>query len=298
VDSLGTLPNILVRVIDYGKIAGGIQHAKFFVVDGRSVFLGSQNFDWRALTHIHELGLRIRNAAVASAFSRIFDIDWNLADTAGVQSAGTAGTGELPGVPVAVLLAPGDTVRVTPTWSPKQQIPDTSLWDETQIVRLIDGARNDLSLQFLTYSAVGRKDSPYRVIDDALRRAAERGVAVKMIISDWEKATPAERHLRALSSVPNIEVRFSVIPEWSGGYVSFARVEHCKYIVADGNRFWLGTSNCEKNYFYGSRNVGVVGESATLAGRLRQIFTKSWEGPYLEPIGPDGTSTLREHGGE
>jgi phosphatidylserine/phosphatidylglycerophosphate/cardiolipin synthase-like enzyme len=298
VDSLGTFPNISVRVIDYGRIAGGIQHAKFFIVDGQSVYLGSQNFDWRSLTHIHELGLRIRSTPIADAFARIFGIDWALADTAGTPSAVPDGSPAPPRVQVPVLLGPEDTVFLTPTWSPPTHIPDRSLWDETQIVRLIDGARQDLTLQFLTYSPVTRKEGLYRVIDDALRRAAERGVAVKMIVADWEKATTAEPYLRELSAVPNIEVRFSVIPEWSGGYVAFARVEHCKYIVADGRRFWLGSSNCEKNYFYGSRNVGLIGESPALAGQLRQIFRKSWDSPYLEPIGPAGTSTPREHGGE
>ena len=60
--------NIEARLIDFGKIAGGIQHAKYFIVDGKSVFLGSQNFDWRALKHIHELGIRVRNAEAARIY--------------------------------------------------------------------------------------------------------------------------------------------------------------------------------------------------------------------------------------
>ena len=44
-ESLGQRPGIVMRVIDFAKIAGGVQHAKFFIVDGKAVFLGSQNFD-------------------------------------------------------------------------------------------------------------------------------------------------------------------------------------------------------------------------------------------------------------
>jgi len=44
------------RVINIKSLTGGIQHSKFFIVDGEQVFLGSQNFDWRSLKHIHELG--------------------------------------------------------------------------------------------------------------------------------------------------------------------------------------------------------------------------------------------------
>ena len=53
-------PNILTRLFDWKKFTGGILHAKYFVVDGREAFVGSQNFDWRALAHIQETGLRIR----------------------------------------------------------------------------------------------------------------------------------------------------------------------------------------------------------------------------------------------
>ena len=39
---------------------GGIQHAKFFVVDGREFFLGSQNWDWRALEAVYKQFQEIR----------------------------------------------------------------------------------------------------------------------------------------------------------------------------------------------------------------------------------------------
>jgi len=52
-NSLGQGENIRVKIIDFGKIAGSVMHAKYFIVDDRSVFLGSQNWDWRSLKHIH-----------------------------------------------------------------------------------------------------------------------------------------------------------------------------------------------------------------------------------------------------
>ena len=36
----------------------GVMHAKYLIVDQRSVYLGSANFRLRALEHISELGLR------------------------------------------------------------------------------------------------------------------------------------------------------------------------------------------------------------------------------------------------
>ena len=151
-------------------------------------------------------------------------------------------------------------------------------------------------LQFLSYSPVSRDKTFYAVLDNALRNAAVRGVEIKMLISDWEKDHPAVDHLKSLALVPNIDIKFHVIPEWSGGYISFARVDHRKYICVDSTIFWLGTSNGEKSYFHTSRNVGVVVKNRTLGTKLHDIFMKSWNGPYAEIIDPAIEYQPRFHG--
>jgi phosphatidylserine/phosphatidylglycerophosphate/cardiolipin synthase-like enzyme len=78
IDRLNKQSHVFTRLIDFGKLAGGIQHAKFFIVDGRSIYLGSQNFDWRSLKHIHELGIRIAHAAAVRMYHDIFELDWTL----------------------------------------------------------------------------------------------------------------------------------------------------------------------------------------------------------------------------
>lgn len=35
------------------KLTGGVLHSKFWVVDGRHIYLGSANMDWRALTQVN-----------------------------------------------------------------------------------------------------------------------------------------------------------------------------------------------------------------------------------------------------
>jgi phosphatidylserine/phosphatidylglycerophosphate/cardiolipin synthase-like enzyme len=296
VDRLAQQPNTQVRRIDFGAIAGGIQHAKYFIVDGQEVFVGSQNFDWRALEHIHELGLRIRDSQIASVFGDVFSLDWQLASLTPEAARSFAVPRKTYQTPIRIPGPAGEIALVSPTFSPLNFIPDPDLWDERAIVELIDGARSSLSLQSLTYSPLERQGGRYAVIDDALRRAASRGVKVRMIVSDWEKGTPAVAALKALAAVPNIEVAFTAIPDWSGGYISFARVEHCKYIVADSQKFWLGTSNCEKSYFYNTRNLGIVCASPHLAATLTRIFLKSWDSPYKELITQNGEYAPREHG--
>jgi phosphatidylserine/phosphatidylglycerophosphate/cardiolipin synthase-like enzyme len=296
VDTLGRRYNIETRRINYAKLTGGIQHAKYFIIDGQEVFVGSQNFDWRALEHIHELGLRINNKSIASAFKDIFDFDWQLSSDTALTKSGFNSFSKKSLANVLLVHQSGDSSFITPTCSPIGFIPDSALWDETAIVRLIDGAKSTLSLQFLAYSPFERHGEMYTVIDDAIWRGAKRGVKIKMLVSDWMKGLPAVKALKEMSAVPNIEVAFTSIPEWSGGYIPFARVEHCKYILADETMFWLGTANCEKNYYYSSRNLGITGTSSTVAGKLSQIFQKSWYSPYRKSIAPTGEYKSREHG--
>ena len=296
VDSLGQYRNIEARRIDFGAVAGGIQHAKYFIVDGREVFVGSQNFDWRALEHIHELGVRINESRIAKSFAEVFELDWNLAALKPEQLKAFNVPTEHFGSAVRFTGKAGEEAVVLPTYSPIGWIPDSTRWDEHAILGLINGAHKTLTLQFLSYSTLERRGGVYPAIDDAIRSAGKRGVKVRMIVSDWEKGSPAVRSLKELSALPNIEVAFTSIPEWSGGYISFARVEHCKFIVADNEKFWLGTSNCEKSYFYATRNLGILCTSTRLAETLARIFQKSWDSPYRELITQAGEYKPREHG--
>ena len=295
-DMLGQKKNISLRIIDFGKLAGGVQHAKYFIVDGEEIYLGSQNFDWRSLKHIHELGVRLRHNDAVAMYRDIFELDWKLSEKNDPSLIATYLQLHRYSVPFKVDEGSADTLVFYPTFSPKSLIPDPTLWDETSIAYLINSAKNEVMCQILSYSPMSRDQSLYTVLDNALRSAAARSVKVKMIVADWGKATEAEKYLKDLSRVPNIEVKFSSIPEWSGGYVPFARVEHCKYLVVDSSLCWLGTSNWEKSYFYNTRNIGVVVQSEKIAGILRRIFLKSWDGPYSESVKLDGEYQARKHG--
>ncbi|XP_010861089.1 PREDICTED: phospholipase D4-like, partial [Bison bison bison] len=41
-----------VKHVPMGKLTGGVLHSKFWVVDGRHIYLGSANMDWRSLTQV------------------------------------------------------------------------------------------------------------------------------------------------------------------------------------------------------------------------------------------------------
>jgi phosphatidylserine/phosphatidylglycerophosphate/cardiolipin synthase-like enzyme len=270
-----------VRKLDVSKRAGGVLHAKYFVVDGADSFVGSQNFDWRALAHIQEMGVRVRSKEIAGALLDVLDTDWDLA-------AGAANDARVH------RHGPGSGVHATTgedltfVASPKGWLPAESTWDLPRLVAMLDAAKESAVVQLLTYKTKDRDGGAFTTLDDALRRAAGRGVHVRLLLSEWAQKPggDARNAADALARVPNVEVRFIVIPKFSGGDIPFARVAHAKYLVVDGGVAWVGTSNWEGDYFLKSRNVGVIATGGALPSRLRRYFDENWVSTYVTPLAP------------
>ena len=282
-ERLAKRPGIQLRRLDTAALLGsGVLHAKYFVVDGREAFLGSQNFDWRSLEHIQELGLRIRVPEVVRSLADIFEQDWALA-TGGQAPATAAVSGPFPAS------SAGGPVRVTPAHSPQGYLPDPGTWDLPKLVALIDGAKRSVRVQLLTYKAKGRDGKPFPDLEEALKRAAARGVKVELLLADWGKRKGTIEGLQALHAPPGLTVKLVTIPRASSGFIPFARVVHAKYMVVDGEAAWLGTSNWERDYFMDTRNVGLIIEGPAFALALERFFADTWQGPYAEQVDPRAT---------
>ena len=257
---------IEVRIFEVKKVMGGVLHAKYFVVDGREAYLGSQNFDWRSLQHIQELGVRFRQPDAVRALEDIYALDWALA--AGAPRPAPASPYQFP-------QHTRDGAEVTLLASPRGFLPDEKLWDLPALVELIDSARRSVRVQLLTYAEVPE-------LQAALVRAAARGVAVTLLLSDWELRPKTLRELRALD--PRIAVRIFTIPQASAGFIPFARVAHAKYCVVDAARGWVGTSNWEPDYFFKSRNVGLLLDGGQIPPQLEAFFLGNWGSTYAAPF--------------
>ncbi|MCB9445260.1 MAG: hypothetical protein H6669_13615 [Ardenticatenaceae bacterium] len=55
------------RLICGPGLAAATMHHKSWIVDGRSLYLGSANMDWRSLTQVKELGVIVENQPVVAA---------------------------------------------------------------------------------------------------------------------------------------------------------------------------------------------------------------------------------------
>ncbi|MCX6162591.1 MAG: phospholipase D-like domain-containing protein [Ignavibacteriae bacterium] len=291
------LKNITVKRIPFKDIAGGVMHAKYFVVDGEDLFLGSQNMDWRALKHIHEIGVRIKNKRMAEMFLTVFEMDWNLCDNYDTEKNSDYKKEHNKIVPARIInskkplkIQTSDYGEVTlyPAFSPAQLLPKGFEKEETRLLKIIAKAKKKLCIMFYSYSLKGKeKGNLYRKMDDALRSAAKRGVSVKIIFSNWAIKKDVTPYIQELSAVPGIEIKFSAIPQYSGGYIKYARVDHSKMFTADNNISWVSTSNWEQGYFTESRNATLIMKSTLVNAKLNEVFDLMWNSPYVEKVDPE-----------
>lgn len=262
-------PRIAVRSSAVGQWYGGVMHAKALFVDGQDGFLGSANLDWRSLDHIREIGLRFRSAELVRPYLETFNWEWEHAGEARPPSAP-------PSVVSRPVLVEGS--RLLATFSPEPLLGPETASDLQEILKLIDGAKQEVSVALHSYSPLNFQGGGYDpTLDLALRRASLRGVKVRLMVSHWKEGETESEHLRSLDELNRTEVRACRIPEASQGEIPFARVHHCKYLVVDGRQAWLGTANWGPDYFHAGRNLGVVMLDGPLPGRLQELFAFDWK---------------------
>jgi phosphatidylserine/phosphatidylglycerophosphate/cardiolipin synthase-like enzyme len=251
----------------------GVLHAKYFIVDGREVYVGSQNFDWRSLEHIVEMGARIRTPNITKTLEALFLADWNTAGGAPFS---------YPNEQLGHFEDKIDGGAIIVGASPKPITPE-SLWDLPRLLDWIGHTTSTLRVSVLTYKIKTRHDGDFHGLDDAVRAAAKRGVHVQLLVSTWNEKDEA---VLDLAKTPNVEVRVLDIPKASTGEIPFARVTHAKYALFDEGRAWVGTSNWEGDYFFRSRNVSLFFEHGHVPSDLARAFSDVWSSSYARSPSP------------
>ncbi len=294
-ERLKAAPGVTVRYLNLAR-TGGILHAKYLLLDDELLYVGSQNFDWRSLTQIHELGVRVRSRPLASQLGAIFALDWELA-AAPADEPAQAATSALArdpspdlrestasaGPPVTPLAPP----EVELVASPPSLLPRGTRPAIEALVELLRGARRSVHVQLLKYTPYPfRSPTAWPVIDAELRAAAARGVKVRLLVSNWNTSRPAIDHLKELTQVPGIEVRIATVPELPDRFIPFARVVHSKYLIVDEQILWVGTANWEPGMFLGCRNIELIIRRPALAAQGERIFGRLWESPYAQAVDP------------
>lgn len=277
VTRLKKIKNVDITIFDWSELNGGVIHAKYFIVDDREVFVGSQNFDWRALKHIHETGLRIAEPGIVKDLKRIFEADWkynNGDKNAYSFKCDTSQTGNN----TAILL----------TASPGKFNPPGIGSSLKMLKGLINMAGNKITIQLLNYKTqIYKSDNEFTELYDTLRKAAGRGVDIKVAVSDWNLKKPGIESIKSLSKISGITVKVFTIPEYSKGFIPYSRVIHSKVMRVDDNISWVSTSNWGHGYFYSSRNVDVVLKLKGIAKILDSLFGEIWNSAYGRILDPE-----------
>lgn len=276
---LKTIPNLELRIIEWSKVAGaGIVHAKLMVVDSTQAYVGSQNWDWRSLKHIHELGLRVDEPSVVRDLSAVFEHDWKAAELTARDEKVPALNEKRPRL--------DRSRRAYLVASPWAWLPAGVGDSESELPRLVAEAGESVDVQVMDYNPTTyeRPKRFYPVIDNALRDAAVRGVPVRLAVANWSTDEPAIRHLKSLSLLPGVTIKVCTIPQAKEGFIPFARVIHSKYMSVDGKTLWLGTSNWSGGYLDNSRNAELVVRDPALAAEAGAVFEQVWSSRYCRPL--------------
>ena len=165
---------------------------------------------------------------------------------------------------------------------------------EAMVARMIlaDAATRSLDVQYYIW----HDDLTGRLFADALLRAADRGVRVRVLVDDvGTKAN--DNKLLALDSHPNIEIRLfnpvaSRVFRGLGMLTDFTRVNrrmHNKSFVADNQRAVLGGRNIGDEYFDASGDVAFsdldVLMLGPVVGEVSKAFDDFWNSPVSVPVG-------------
>ncbi|MDR7344691.1 phosphatidylserine/phosphatidylglycerophosphate/cardiolipin synthase-like enzyme [Pantoea alhagi] len=293
-EQLKSIPGLELRLMPFGKLSGGIIHAKYFVVDDRQAFVGSQNFDWRALEHIQETGLRISDAPVVAQIAAVFNQDWQ-------AQALLAADQPVPPVPQAADstdLRSGNYLVASPrNWNPPGVIDS-----QAALPQLLASAQNSIRVQVMDYAPLSygpQRSRPfYPLIDNALRSAAARGVHIELMVANWNTDRPDIDWLKSLALVPGVQIKIVTIPPASSGFIPYARVIHSKIMILDDRLAWIGTSNWRGGYFDNSRNLELVMNNESMAQRLNQLYQQLWHSPYAAALRIDYDYPPPQPGGE
>jgi len=177
---------------------------------------------------------------------------------------------------------------------------------EAMVVRMMlaEAATRSLDVQYYIW----HDDLTGRLLANALLRAADRGVRVRILVDDvGTKAN--DENLQSLDSHPNIEIRlFNPVASRTfrglGMLTDFTRTNrrmHNKSFVADNQRAVLGGRNIGDEYFeahgdvaFGDLDVVTIGP---VVGEVSKAFDAYWNAPMSVPIGaltgrPSGAAGL------
>ncbi len=141
-----------------------------------------------------------------------------------------------------------DAASVQPVFSPGQSEP--------ALLQLIGSAQHSLDVMLYQFS--------YTPLQDALKAAQSRGVAVRLIMDPKIESN--------LYTAENL-ARFGIQVRWADrAYAS----THAKFLIADGESVFVGSTNWSRHAMHLNREAAVVIHNPKIAQPFQSIFESDW----------------------
>jgi phospholipase D3/4 len=228
-----------ITVLSYPKQT----HAKYMIVDGKVVSVGSTNWSYYALTFNREVNLTLYGQEIAGAYSYIFEGGW-------VAAKGEPRGGEYWEAEWIIPVANGP------------DLPPEVTRTLDAFVELLNRARENVFIYMYIFNGM-----PTR-LKEALTNALNRGVKVEVMVDkeslNWEYF---------LKELAGYGVGVTVIRHPYSA--------HPKVIVVDNEWAYVGSANIDIRYITdGGRDVGVMVKSPEVVDNLLKIFQRDWGSVY------------------
>lgn len=259
------MPGVELAYYDISQKTGGINHSKYWIIDDQAAYVGSANFDWRAILHIHEMGLVTANPRVLADLLSVFTYDWKMTTGKDLPTENFLHQAKIVNSSTLELFA-----------SPNSLLPKGVSASLTKLRKLIHQAKKSIEIEVPSLKSKSRDGKDWYTLFDDLQRAAKKGVRVKILLSDSMLKKGLPNDLKKLAEHPNVELQFVTVPLYQGQQIPFARLIHSKMMIVDHETLWLSTSNWEKDYFYNSRNIDLVSQDVTLVQEAQKTFEILW----------------------
>ncbi len=216
------------------------------------------------------------------------------------ESAAITDVADTPLAQVAAAATPADRLHL----SGVRLLPDAQDAFALRLA-LMRAARKSIDVQ---YYVIAHDTSGAQFVDE-LRRAAARGVRVRLLVDDLH-AAESDATLLRLAALPGAEVRsFNPLPVRRGGWATrlllslhdFERVNrrmHNKLLVADNAFAVTGGRNIADEYFMRGAAANFIDMDILASGpvvrELSDLFDRFWNSEQAYPIGslaaPAGTA--------
>lgn len=298
-----------LKVLNVTKLSGeGVMHSKFIITDDVNFYVGSANFDWRALSQVKEFGIVYRQCrTLAADLEKVFKTYQLMS---GLESVPDVVPTELTTTinkenPFYTNM---DNVKTQvymgaspPIYNGKNNQRSTDL--ET-ILDTIAKAKEFVYISVMNYSPVKgwKKKTYWPIIENALKDAVySRRVHVKLSIATvgkkfrddelaWYKSLDALKNNGNPKYAGSIEVRFFTVTSEDEfqAKLPHARLKHDKYVVTD-NSVFIGTSNWQPDYFIHTCGVGLSirptekdtsNETGDILSNMKLYFERDFNSEY------------------